>query len=354
MYKFFLFLQKILNFMEKKHSKSSGGFRLIVLICGALAVGALYLAGKPCVSHECEVYIPSGSSYGDLLSAVRDAGVGRMGVIDFVSRLKKLDRNPKAGHYTLSEGMTPMEVVTMLRSGEQRPVRLTFNNTRTLADLAGRIAGQIEADSLTLLNHLSATSTAKKYGVKQEEVIGLFIPNTYEVWWNISPEALTDRMAKEWEKFWNKERTSKLARTGLSKMEVITLASIVYEETKNVGEMPKIAGVYINRLRKKMPLQACPTAKYAIGDFTIKRVLHKHTQVKSPYNTYINRGLTPGPICTPSIAAIDAVLNYTNHSYIYFCAKEDFSGTHYFSKTLSEHNNYAARYTKALKKAGIK
>ena len=247
-----------------------------------------------------------------------------------------------------------MDVVNMLRSGAQKPVRLIFNNTRTLQDLAGRIAGQIEADSITLLTHLTAPETAKKYNLTQEEVIGLFIPNTYEVWWNISPEALTDRMAKEWKRFWNEERTKRLSRTKLSKMEVITLASIVYEETKNVGEMPKIAGVYINRLRRGMPLQACPTAKYAVGDFTIKRVLHKHTQVKSPYNTYLNKGLTPGPICTPSIAAIDAVLNYSDHSYLYFCAKEDFSGTHYFSKTLSEHNRYAARYTKALKKSGIR
>ena len=168
---------------------------------------------------------------------------------------------------------------------------------------------------MTLLRHLTSPSTAAKYGVDKEEVIGLFVPNTYEVWWNISPEALTDRMAKEWDKFWNKERTSKLARTRLSKMEVVTLASIVYEETKNVGEMPKIAGVYINRLRRGMPLQACPTAKYA---------------------------------------AIDAVLNYTDHKYIYFCAKEDFSGTHYFSSTLAEHNRYAARYTKALSRAGIR
>lgn len=354
MYKFFLFLQKKLDFMAKKHSYRLGGFVSILLIGLTLALGALYTAGKPCVEHKCEIYVPTGSSYGALMDTLRSAGVGRLSVVDFVGKLKKLDRNPKAGHYVFEPGATPMAIVNALRSGAQKPVRLTFNNTRTLPDLAGRIAEQIEADSLTLLAHLTAPETAEKYNLTQEEVIGLFIPNTYEVWWNISPEALTDRMAKEWKRFWNEERTAKLARTGLSKMEVITLASIVYEETKDVGEMPKIAGVYINRLRRGMPLQACPTAKYAIGDFTIKRVLHKHTQVWSPYNTYLNRGLTPGPICTPSIAAIDAVLGFSDHSYIYFCAKEDFSGTHYFSKTLSEHNRYAARYTKALKKAGIK
>ncbi len=353
MYDFFLFLQKISTIMQKKSHRTRGYIKLIIVI-GAVFCGILWSATKPCTSSSLEIIIPTGSTYSALLDTLSSAGVERMGVVNVVGKLKKLDRNPKAGHYILPAGATPMEIVTMLRSGAQKPVRLTFNNVRTLADLSGRIARQIETDSLTLINHLSSPATAEKYGVKRKEVIGLFIPNTYEVWWNISPEALTDRMAKEWKRFWNEERTAKLARTKLTKMEVVTLASIVYEETKNVGEMPKIAGVYINRLRQKMPLQACPTAKYAVGDFTIKRVLHKHTQVKSPYNTYLNRGLTPGPICTPSIDAIDAVLNFTSHNYLYFCAKEDFSGTHYFSKTLSEHNRYAARYTKALRKAGIK
>lgn len=354
MYNFFLFLQKISSFMAKKRRNNSKGFATVVVLGLFVALGALWLAGKSCVKSECELYIPTGTSYEALLDSLDAAGVERLSVVNFVGRLKKLDHNPKAGHYVLPKGATPLAVVNMLRSGAQKPVRLTFNNTRTLADLAGRIAGQIEADSLTLLAHLTAPATAQKYGIRAEEVIGLFVPNTYEVWWNISPEALTDRMAKEWEKFWNKERTAKLSRTGLSKMEVVTLASIVYEETKNVEEMAKIAGVYMNRLRRGMPLQACPTAKYAVGDFTIKRVLHKHTQVKSPYNTYLHRGLTPGPICTPSIAAIDATLNYTNHKYLYFCAKEDFSGRHNFSSTLSEHNRYAKRYAEALRRANIR
>lgn len=340
--------------MAKKHRKPFGGLVIITLIGLSLAVGVLWIAGKPCVKEGVEIYIPTGSNYESVLDTLDAAGIQRLGVVNVVSKLKKYDLNPKAGHYAIEKGTTPMGLVTMLRSGAQRPVKLTFNNTRTLEDLAGRIAKQIEADSLTLLSYFRAPDTAERYGVEPEQVIGLFIPNTYEVWWNISAEALVERMHKEWERFWTEERTGKLSRTRLNRMEVVTLASIVYEETKNRGEMPKIAGVYINRLRRGMPLQACPTAKYAIGDFTIKRVLHKHTQVKSPYNTYLNKGLTPGPICTPSIAAIDAVLNYTEHKYLYFCAKEDFSGTHYFSKTLSEHNRYASRYTKALSRAGIR
>ena len=353
MYNFFLFLQKISSIMQKKVRFPLGSMKFIILV-GALFGGVLWSASKPCTKAPAEITIPTGSTYSALIDTLKAHNIERLGVVNFVGKLKKLDRNPKAGHYIIPEGATPMEIVNMLRSGAQKPVRLTFNNIRTLEDLSGRIAEQIEADSTTLLAHLSSPATAQKYGVAKEEIIALFIPNTYEIWWNISPEGLTDRMAKEWERFWNKERTAKLARTRLSKMEVVTLASIVYEETKNVGEMPKIAGVYINRLRRVIPLQACPTAKYAVGDFTIKRVLHKHTQTPSPYNTYLHRGLTPGPICTPSIAAIDAVLNYAEHKYLYFCAKEDFSGRHNFSTTLSEHNRHARRYAEALRKAGIK
>lgn len=353
MYNFFLFLQKISNFM--KNCKSFSKFLGEVVALGVVViVGALWLISRPCTESQKELFIPTGTTYEALLDTLQANDFKHISTIDFVGKLKKLNLNPKAGHYVVPEGATAMKVVGMLRSGAQKPVRLTFNNTRTLSDLAGRIGEQIEADSATLYAYFINKGTAEKYDIKSEELIGLFIPNTYEVWWNISPEALTDRMAREWEKFWNEERTAKLARTKLSKMEVVTLASIVYEESKNVGEMPKIAGVYINRLRKRMPLQACPTAKYALGDFSIKRVLHKHTQVESPYNTYKYRGLTPGPICTPSIAAIDAVLNYTDHKYLYFCAREDFSGRHYFSSTLTEHNRYAKRYADALRKAGIR
>ncbi len=339
--------------MQKKSHFPIGVIKLIIVV-GAVMCGILWSASKPCTTAPTEIVIPTGSTYSALLDTLSTHNVERLGVVNFVGKLKKLDRNPKAGHYILPKGATPLSIVNMLRSGAQKPIRLTFNNIRTLEDLSGRLAEQVEADSLSLLGHLKEPATAAKYNIEPEEVIGLFIPNTYEIWWNTSPEALTDRMAKEWEKFWNKERTTKLSRTKLSRMEVITLASIVYEETKNVGEMPKIAGVYINRLRRGMPLQACPTAKYAVGDFSIKRVLHKHTQTPSPYNTYLHRGLPPGPICTPSIAAIDAVLNYADHNYLYFCAKEDFSGRHNFSTNLSQHNAYSRRYSEALRRAGIR
>ncbi len=339
--------------MAKKR-RSALKFLLTLIVLGVISLFGLRFVRSSCVPQTVEIFIPSGSSYHDILDSLGANGVEKVDFISLVGRLKGADKNVKPGHYVFYEGTNMVGVVNQLRSGAQTPVKVTFNNIRTVEQLSARLAEQIEADSAAIATHLADPATAEKYGLKSGEVIGLFIPNTYEVWWTSTPEELTDRMALEWEKFWNESRTEKLARTGLSKMEVITLASIIYEETKNVGEMPKIAGVFINRLRKGIPLQSCATAKYALGDFSLKRVLYEHTQVKSPYNTYINRGLPPGPICTPSIATIDAVLGYTDHKYLYFCAKEDFSGTHNFATTLSEHNANSKRYHAALKKAGIK
>lgn len=339
--------------MAKKRKTAAVLVALVAIIgiVGALVLGR---ATASCLPHKAQFNLPTGTTYSALLDTLEANGVENMSVVALVGKLRKLDQSVKPGHYELAAGSSAMGIVTTLRSGAQKPVKLTFNNIRTLDQLAGRLATQIEADSATLYAHLTAPATAAKYDLKPEQLIGIFIPNTYEVWWTLSPEALTDRMFKEYNSFWNDSRKAKLERTGLTEMEVITLASIIYEETKLASEMPKIAGVYINRLRRGIPLQACPTAKYALGDFSIKRVLHKHTQVESPYNTYLHRGLTPGPICLPSITAIDAVLDYEKHSYLYFCAKEDFSGRHYFSKSLAEHNRYAKRYAAALSKAGIR
>ena len=187
-----------------------------------------------------------------------------------------------------------------------------------------------------------------------ERQIAMFIPNTYEVYWNISPEKLLYRISREYSRFWNEERTTKLKRCKLSKYEVMTLASIVYEETKIASEMRMIAGVYINRLRAKIALGACPTIKYAMGDFELKRILHKHLTYRSPFNTYTNRGLPPAPICVPSIEAIDAVLNYAEHKYLYFCARPELDGRHNFARTLSEHNVNAQKYSAALERLKIK
>ena len=333
-----------------------GGAVCLILAASVAAYIAPALSSRSIVEVESEIFIPTGADYDTLLTLLGEEGehITDLARFERVASLKGLSKSVRAGRYILKEGMSAKSVVGMFRGGMQSPVRLTFNNIRTLPQLAGRLAEQIEPDSVTLLAHLSSPEVAEKYGFKPEEMIGMFIPNTYEVWWNITPEGLTERMKKEYDNFWNEERVAKLARTRLTQKEVTTLASIICEETRMTDEMPTMAGVYINRLRRGMLLQADPTVKFAIGDFTIRRVLNRHLEVDSPYNTYKYAGLPPSPICMPSIKGIDAVLNYKESNYLYFCAKEDFSGYHNFARTLSEHNQNARRYANALNKAGIR
>ena len=333
-----------------------GGAVCLILAASVAAYIAPALSSRSIVEVESEIFIPTGADYDTLLALLGEEGehITDLARFERVASLKGLSKSVRAGRYILKEGMSAKSVVGMFRGGMQSPVRLTFNNIRTLPQLAGRLAEQIEPDSVTLLAHLSSPEVAEKYGFKPEEMIGMFIPNTYEVWWNITPEGLTERMKKEYDNFWNEERVAKLVRTRLTQKEVSTLASIICEETRMTDEMPTMAGVYINRLRRGMLLQADPTVKFALGDFTIRRVLNRHLEVDSPYNTYKYAGLPPSPICMPSIKGIDAVLNYKESNYLYFCAKEDFSGYHNFARTLSEHNQNARRYANALNKAGIR
>ncbi|MFH1936132.1 MAG: endolytic transglycosylase MltG [Bacteroidota bacterium] len=276
---------------------------------------------------------------------------------DYVSKKKffenyvelgKYDHYFKPGRYRLRNRMNARELVDMLIMGFQTPVNVSFHNIRKKEELAGRIARQIEADSLSLLTVLSDNTILSQYDVTPLTVFTLTIPNTYEMWWNSTAEDFMARMATESRKFWKGARTRKADSIGLTIPEVVTLASIIEKETTKNDEKPLIAGVYINRLQKKWPLQADPTLIYAWDDFTINRVLNRHKKINSPYNTYKNRGLPPGPICLPSITSIDAVLNYRDHKNMYFCAKEDFSGYHVFSSTMSEHNRNARRYQEAF------
>ena len=342
-----------------KHKQSHIIF-VTVAVVGVIALmsALVILSGfkRSGVAQDRTVYIPSGATYAQLLDSLGDDGVyvKDKSRFDNMARLFSLDQGVRPGHYILKEGMSYIDAVKMFRNGLQTPVRLTFNNIRTLPQLAGRLSSQIEADSLTLLAQLTDESVAESYGFTPQTFIGMFIPNTYEVWWTISPESLLDRMKKEYDRFWNDERVAKLEKTGLTRDQAITLASIVYEESKMSDEMPVIAGVYMNRLERGMPLQADPTVKFAVGDFSIKRVLNRHLEVDSPYNTYKYAGLPPGPICMPSVKAIDAVLDYKKHKYLYFCAKPDFSGYHNFAVTLAEHNRNAREYYNALDRAGIR
>jgi UPF0755 protein len=269
------------------------------------------------------------------------------------ARLRGYIGNVKPGHYLLDEGMSNYRLVNMLRAGLQEPVRVTFNNIRTIYELAARVSAQIEADSSSLAGFLGNEENYSSDGFTRETVISVFIPNTYEVYWNLSAEGFYVRMLKEYNKFWTGERRALAEGLKLTPVEVSILASIVDDEVAKEDEKPRIAGVYINRLRTGMALQACPTIKFALNDFTITRVLKEHTLVESPYNTYRYRGLPPGPVRCPTISGIDAVLNAEKHNFFYFAAKSDFSGYHNFSRTLAEHNRYADEYQRELDKRRI-
>ncbi|WP_297338110.1 endolytic transglycosylase MltG [Algoriphagus sp.] len=271
----------------------------------------------------------------------------------FVAKILDYQELVKPGLYTIQPNMTNLELVRLLRSGNQTPVRITFNNVRTKEDLAEKITSNLEITETQFLALIQDSVNIRKFGFEEETIMSMFIPNTYEVWWNTSPEALFDRMYREYQDFWTENRKEKAQARGLSLTEVSTLASIVQAESQKADERPRIAGVYLNRLRLNMPLQADPTLVFAMGDFSIKRVLNIHKETDSPYNTYRYTGLPPGPINLPDINALEAVLNAEDHNYLYFCAKEDFSGYHAFASNLAQHNANARRYQAALNAAKI-
>ncbi len=260
----------------------------------------------------------------------------------------------KPGKYKLDPGMNNRTLINKLGGGFQEPVKLRFENVRLKENLAAVFANQLEPDSIAFINVLNNDSLAASYGFDTENFFGMFIPNTYEVYWNTSTVAFTKRMHEEYQKFWNDERKEKATNLNLTPQQVSVLASIVKGEALHTDEMPTIAGLYLNRLQKGMLLQADPTVIFANHDFTIRRVLYKHLRTDSPYNTYLYRGLPPGPIMMPSISSIDAVLNYRQHSYLYMCAKEDFSGYHNFAVTQAEHNINARKFQQALNERNIK
>ncbi|MBQ5616500.1 MAG: endolytic transglycosylase MltG [Bacteroidaceae bacterium] len=273
---------------------------------------------------------------------------------ELLARHNKFDSRKRSGRFAINNGDNMHAIYRRIVSNEQVPVKLVVPSTRTLEQLTGAISRQLMLDSLELSKFLTNPIYYKTIGYKEETLPALFIPNTYEVYWNIKPENLMTRLMKERRNFWNKERIAKAEKLNMTPEEVATLASIIDEETNSDEEKPIVAGMYINRLKRDMPLQADPTVKFAIGDPTRKRILKKDLETDSPYNTYRYKGLPPGPLRIPTIQAIESVLNYTKHNYLYMCAKEDFSGRHNFAKTLSEHNANARRYQQALNKLNIK
>jgi len=323
-------------------------FFILTAIVAAFFVNNYLYITKPIIktTDGCSVslYIPTGSDYQYVKDEIYSLNVlTSQRAFEWLVKRSHYDENVHPGRYVLTDGMTNQQLINMLRMGYQTPVKVVFNNMRTVEQLAGRIEDQIEADSLSIINE-----------IHEENVDAtLFIPNTYEFYWNTGADDFVDRMKAEYDIFWNETRLQKAQDKNLTPREVSILASIVDKETTKTSEMPTIAGVYLNRLRKHWPLQADPTLVYALGDYNIRRVLDVHKNIDSPYNTYKYAGLPPGPICIPSIAAIDAVLNAEKHNYFYFCAKDDLSGYHVFAKTITEHNRNADKYRKALNKNKI-
>ncbi|MBR6878894.1 MAG: endolytic transglycosylase MltG [Bacteroidales bacterium] len=335
--------------------------RIIVIVFGLLIVIALVIGYrlfqtvmKPSVrtpeGKSFSLYVPTGASYDQVLDSLkRHDLISDLHGFEWLAQKKSYPEHIHPGHYLLKNGMSNNQLINMLTGGLQTPVKVTFNNMRDVKMLAGRISQQIEADSLSIVSLLTNPDSLNTMGFNTKTIPALFLPNTYEFYWNTSAKKFVDKMHQEYDKFWNAERLDKAKAVGLTPIQVSTLASIVDKETNKTDEMARIAGVYLNRLRDGWMLQADPTLVFAVGDFELKRVLNIHKEVESPYNTYKYAGLPPGPICIPSLASINAVLNPEKHNYYYFCAKEDFSGYHNFAKTLSEHTRNAERYQRALR-----
>ena len=338
---------------------------LIVVILGLVGAGifsyiiynALFAPNTTFSEEEVYIFLPTDGDFSDVRTAVAPY-LKKMDAFEAVARRKKYVNYVKAGRYRISNGMNNNEIINSLRSNNV-PVQLSFNDQETLADLAGRVGSQIEADSLTLLQALSDPAFLEDKGLDIYSGIALYIPNTYEFYWNTSAEEFRDRMLKEYERYWTGDRSKKAADMNLSPLEVISLASIVHKETAKVEERPRVAGVYLNRIRRNMKLQADPTVIYAIkresGNFdtVIKRVLYRDLELDSPYNTYKYPGIPPGPITMPDISAIEAVLGPEKHNYYYFVANVENFGYHLFAETLVQHNRNKAQYIRWLNEQNV-
>ena len=319
----------------------------VILIIGIIC-GFSLLNKKVRNTESVSLYIYPSENYEKVLEKLEKNGVIEKNerAFSIFSKVKKLENNIKSGHYVIEPKTSQVDLVRTLANGLQTPVKLVINKVRLKQDFAKKIANQLMLSENDILLAIDNTSDSKNF-------FDRVVCNTYEVYWNISAEKLLERLEKEANKWWENQ-SNQLEKIGLSRHEVVVLASIVEEETNKNKEKPTIAGVYINRLKKDMLLQADPTVKYAVGDFTIKRVMYKHLQTESPYNTYLNKGLPPTAICLPNVSSLKAVLNYQKHNYMFFCAKEDFSGYHNFATTPNEHYRNAEKYKNALNKLGIK
>ncbi len=348
----------------EQNKKSSGTSRKIIIAFAAVLIIAIGIAGAfyylkfftPNVTENEEyLYIHTGATYQDVYKAIQDEHIVKdLSSFNWAAEYMKYPARVKAGRYHLKSGMTNRRLINMLASGTQDPVTLSFHNLRQKADFSGFVSKKIEPDSASIIRLLDSSQFVEKYGFTTDNVYSMFIPNTYQLYWNTSPEKFFKRMYANYEKFWTPERKQKAADMHLSPIQVSVLASLVDAEALHDDEMPTIAGLYLNRLKKGMRLESDPTIIFALNDFTIKRVLKRYLSVESPYNTYLHTGLPPGPVMMPSVHAIDAVLDFKSSDYIYMCAKEDFSGYHNFATNMADHLANAHKYQRALDERNIK
>ncbi len=328
---------------------------LIGSIVGALGYQWIYTSNTN-LSHDYELFIPQQTTFAELQEQLKqDSVLSNHRSFETVAMLMKYGKDQiPTGKYIIKPGQSNRDILNILRAGLQSPINLTISNGRYLEDIISKVSHDIEPDSIQLESLLRDSAFINSLGFNKDNVISLFIPDTYELYWNTTPEKFISKMKSEYDRFWNSDnRQAKLSSLGMSQYEVATLASIVEKETNSKTERPTIAGVYLNRMNKGIKLQADPTVVYGVGDFSIRRVLHKHLKHDSPYNTYLYEGLPPGPICMPSKSSLDAVLNAEKHDYIFFCAKPGYNGEHLFAVTNAQHERNANTYRRWLTKERI-
>jgi UPF0755 protein len=345
--------------MFKSKKLLAAGILFVSIMLATLSFYFYQVAKAPNLQVKREdryLLIPTGASYQTVIDSLKKNDMLRDELsFSFLAKLLDYQEGVKPGRYLIKKNMGNREALLMLRAGKQTPVKLTFNNIRLKDELANRLCRNLEADSTELKKLLNDISLVKQYGFDTTTIMCMFLPNTYELLWNTSAKELLARMNKEYTRFWTEERKNKAAAIDFSPVQVSILASIVEaEQARKKDEKPRVAGLYINRLQKGMPLQADPTLVFGLRNFSLKRILKVHTQLESPYNTYKYAGLPPGPINLPTLASIDAVLNYEKHDYLYMCAKEDFSGYHNFAVNFEDHLKNARLYQKALNAANIR
>jgi UPF0755 protein len=329
---------------------------IIFIVLGAAGAGlGWYAAYRNNISEGKHVlYIPTGATFAQVTDSLEKHKILKdKRTFEWIASMRKYKANVKPGRYVIKGGMNNWDLVAKLRSGNQDAVHLRFSSHWLTKDVLSEIAPKLELSFESLDTLLSDKDFIASLGFNDNTIPCLFIPNTYDFFWNVKPRDFFLQMKKNYDKFWS-TRKEKLTKTGLTETEVCAIASIVQRESAKIDEYPTIAGLYVNRVKKGMKLQADPTVKFACGKFDLKRVLNSHLKTDSPFNTYMYEGIPPGPISIPESFSIDAVLNYESHSYIFMCAKADFSGYHNFSKTNAQHEKYAREYKAALDKAGIR